>query len=345
MPKLLNCLYCGTVTNNSYKGERHTLKHLPWFFASNLCVVCERKYNSTPKLLEHCESDKHTEAVKLNKNNVDISQLRKDFITSEVEKKGEEFGKFLEPFIVKKFLTNYDRPDGILDHINLFPNSLAKVMNTPELDSDVLSTSAFNGTLPLEFPRMPCQPPQVSSVDSGCSTQGSVDSGSASAVEDLCASVASTPSRKRGSSEFLALEDLPEPPAKITKRARCPSEGVHLPAEDKLSLVLAKLQTLESKVEGLGKKVVDTAESQAADIKGKLARLGELIEGNTTSIQDYSKSLAVVLQKDLAKLFDTIQLMRDSPRAPPMSQAMMSALLTISQETVKVYETPYQPQN
>ena len=179
---------------------------------------------------------------------------------------------------------------------------------------------------------MPCQPSQVSSVDSGCSTQGSVDSGSASAVEDPCASVASTPRRKRGSSEFLALEDLPEPPAKITKRARCPS----LPAEDKLSLVLARLQTLESKVEGLGKKVVDTAESQAAEMKEKLARLGELIEGNTTSIQDYSKSLAVVLQKDLAKLFDMIQLMRDSPSAHPMSQAMMSALLTISQEAVKV---------
>ena len=124
---------------------------------------------------------------------------------------------------------------------------------------------------------MPCHPPQVSSVDSGCSTQGSVDSGSASAVEDLCGSVASTP-------------------------------------------------------------------SQAADIKGKLARLGELIEGNTTSIQDYSKSLAVVLQKDLAKLFDTIQ-QWDSPCAPPMSQAMMSALLTIAQEAVKVYETPYTSQN
>ena len=117
------CLYCRTVTNNSYQGERHTLKHLPWFFASNLCVVCERKYNSTLKLLEHYESDKHIEAVKLNKNNLDINQLRKDFITSEEEKKGEEFRKFLEPFIVKKFFANYDQPDGILDHTDLFPHS------------------------------------------------------------------------------------------------------------------------------------------------------------------------------------------------------------------------------
>ena len=80
-----------------------------------------------------------------------INGLRKDFVEFESQKR-KRFAKSLDEFIDKRFFTNYDRVDGILGHINLFPHSPVKVMNTPELDRKEQEPSGFGNKLPLQIP-------------------------------------------------------------------------------------------------------------------------------------------------------------------------------------------------
>ena len=135
------------------------------------------------------------------------------------------------------------------------------------------------------------------------------------------------------------LPELPEPPVRPTKCSRKASSPSC--SEDK-SAPMSKLYTLEQKLDSLGKKVVETAESQTADLKARLCRLKDAIESNCANVQTYSKSLAVVLQ-DIAKVLDTVKLIQESGNGPLMSPAMLSALITLSREAVKVPYAPKEP--
>ena len=62
-----------------------------------------------------------------------------------------------EDLLEKKYTTNFDRSDGILDCVDPFPNPQVK-MNIPEQDNiqpGSASLSPYTGMLPTEFPRMP----------------------------------------------------------------------------------------------------------------------------------------------------------------------------------------------
>ena len=96
----------------------------------------------------------------------------------------------------------------------------------------------------------------------------------------------------------------------------------------------------EGKIDSLNKKVVDTAESQTADLKNRLSKLEECVEQNTTQVQGYSKMLT--LQRDISKVLKTVGQLVQVQR-PQVSSEMLSALVTLSQEAVKMYQSPYQP--
>ena len=350
MPQVLPCMYCGVTFNNSFKLHRHCLEHLPWFFGSILCCICEQRFGSKRRLEDHCETKGHKTLVeKVNVTLPDVEQLRLTYCKLEGSSSGSEFQDFLCNYCVpKKTYTNFERSDGILDR-NLFPQPPRK-MHTPVQDDNGIDMGRYQGMLPTSFPLMSTQVTTVLVEEQTGNPVGEVQGQLDSHEESVepGSNVLPGPgdanpaqSSVMPSTSMSGLEDIPDPP-RPAKRPRLQSTPgpQH---EDKFGQVLAKLQTLEAKVEGLNKKVVETAEHQAADIKIKLAKLGDSIESNTACIQDYSKSLAVVLQKDLAKLFDTMQQLKDNPNGPQMSPAMMSALLTLAQEAMKMYGRPYQP--
>ena len=350
MSQILPCIYCGTVVNNSFKLYRHCLTHLPWFFGSVLCCVCEHRFDSKPRLEDHCNSKEHKAAIEWVTSTLpDIQQLRIKYCELEGSSKGAVFQNFLQNYCLhKKTYTNFDRADGILDR-NLFPLP-PEQMDTPVQDDVTSDTGRYQGMLPTSIPLMSSQlstvvgEGQINNLEIvGVEVHGQVDSH----VESEPRSDAH-PMPANGhlvqtvqNTSVSSLGDLPQPP-KPAKRPR--TQSTPGPQEDKLGQILTKLQSLEGKVDGLNKKVVETAEHQAAGIKNKLAKMTDLIESNTASIQDYSKTLATVLQSDLAKLFDTIRQINDNPACPKMSPAMMSALLTLSQEAVSMYGKPYQPE-
>ena len=319
--------FCESTFSNSYKRTRHSLKHLPWFFGNNLCVICEVKFDSTPRLFEHCTSNPHAETVKLNKQTIDVVQERQNFARSADQ--GVNTAKYLEELVQKKYTTNFDRSDGILDCVDLFPNSPVK-MNTPEQDNNqpATSLSPYAGMLPTESPRMPSVITDPDTTDFSVIETNDGEKG-------VCLTARSH--------DCSQVEELPEPPLKPAKHSR--TSTTPSCSEDKqCDKLMSKLCALEHKLDSLSKKVVDTAESQSADLKVRLSRLEDSIESNCANTQSYSKSLAVFLQKDISKVLDTVRLIQETENGPKMSPVMLSALVTLSKEAVKLYEVPYRPQ-
>ena len=111
MSEVYSCVFCGAVFANNYKRTRHSLKHIPWYFGSNICMICETRFESTPKLFDHCNTTQHQETVKLNKRVIDIVQERRNF----TDLSAENTRAFLEGLVQKKYTTNFDRSDGIVD--------------------------------------------------------------------------------------------------------------------------------------------------------------------------------------------------------------------------------------
>ena len=268
-----------------------------------------------PKLFEHCTTTQHQEIVKLHKKTINIVLERRDF----TESSAENTRAFLEGLVQRKYTTNFDRSDSILDCIDLFPNPPVK-MNTPEQDNG--QQSAFTGELPTEFPRMPADV-MISSSDT--------PSFNAALTSDNIVT------HSHGMEQLAELPEPPVRPAKCSRKASSPS------CSEDNSALMSKLYTLEQKLDSLGKKVVETAASQTADLKARLCKLEDTIESNCANVQTYSKSLALFLQKDIAKVLDTVKLIQQSGNGPPMSPAMLSALITLSREAVKIYEVPYAP--
>ena len=64
---------------------------------------------------------------------------------------------------------------------------------------------------------------------------------------------------------------------------------------------MSKLYTLQQKLDSLGKKVEETAESQTADLKARLCRLEDTIESNCANVQTYSKKSGPVLTEGHSK--------------------------------------------
>ena len=122
--------FCGAIFASNYKRTRHSFKDILWYFGSNLCIICETKFDSLPKLFEHCTTTQRQEIVKLRKKTISIVQEHRDF----TESSAENTRAFLEGLVQRKYTTNFDRSDGILDCIDLFLNPPVK-MNTPEPDN------------------------------------------------------------------------------------------------------------------------------------------------------------------------------------------------------------------
>ena len=331
---LLPCVYCGATYYNSFKLYRHCLKHLPWFFGSIVCCVCKQRFDSKPRLEEHCESRSHTALVCKGTNTpLDIHQFRVEYCELEGISRGSEFDDFLQNYCLhRKVYTNFDRPNGILDR-NLFLDP-PKKMDTPVQD-DIADTSGYQGMLPTSFPVMTSQITVLGEVQGDLvigQDKPDAPSNSGDQVQDVSGD---TTGATDGAS--TRLENLPEP---VPVKRKCSFTSTS-PGEQ--SLLLARLASLENKVDSLGKKVVETAVNQTADLKGKLSKLEDLMEVNCARVQQYSKTLAMVLQKDIGKVMDTVNLIRQTPQAPTVSQEMLKALLTLSQEAVKIYESPYKP--
>ena len=267
----------------------------------------------------------------------DIEQLRLKYSELEGSSRGSEFQDFLQNYCVqRKTYTNFDRSDGILDR-NLFPEPPRK-MDTPVQDDAVADTGRYQEILPTSFPLMPAQISTVLGEQHSNNLMGivpdqlDISSERGDHVPDVLpvpATSDTTPVMQGASTS--SLEDLPEPPTLKRKRSSPPSAT---PGEQ---------SQLLSRLTSLGKKVVETAESQTADLKGKLSKLEDMVEANCVQVQQYSKTLAMLLQKDTGKVVDTVNLIQKSPQAPTVSQEMLKALLTLSQEAVKIYGSPYQP--
>ena len=85
MSGIYSRVFCGSVFANNYKRTRYSLKHIRWYFGSNLCIICETKFESLPKLFEHCTTTLHQEIVKLHKKTINIVQEHRDFTESSAE--------------------------------------------------------------------------------------------------------------------------------------------------------------------------------------------------------------------------------------------------------------------
>ena len=96
-------------------------------------------------------------------------------------------------------------------------------------------------------------------MDSGYT---SIPDGLGTSINTAGAHCCSSPGSKRSGSEAITIRDLPEPPPKPSKRPRYQSTPA---PDDKFTIVLTKLQSLEAKVDGLNRKVVDTAQFQASE--------------------------------------------------------------------------------
>ena len=139
------------------------------------------------------------------------------------------------------------------------------------------------------------------------------------------------------------VEELPElSPECPTKWARSQSAPVG-PADDRLAAVVRKLQAIEGKIDSLNKKVVDTAESQIADLKNRLSKLEECVKHNTTQVKGYSKMLAMTLQRDNQGIGDCWSI--GKVQGSQVSPEMLSALVTLSREAMKMYQSLYQPKD
>ena len=329
------CLFCSSVFKSKSKGKRHSVTHLPWYFGNILCIICEQRFEVKQKLFEHCETKGHQRKLDANKARFDVQSERRQFVEIERCTYSQVIIGFIEEnFTEKEFFTNFDRPDGIIDRLDLFPDSPKRVtMNTPELDSVPQDMVVCNGMLPMEFPRMstslgPIDPSTFTASMDEVSPQG----GSSNATLS-----------QRSTDVHPMVEELPDPPERPTKRARSQSAPVG-PADDRLAAVVSKLQAIEGKIDSLNKKVVDTAESQTADLKNRLSKLEECVEHNTTQVQGYSKMLAMTLQRDITKVLETVGQL-GKVQGSQVSPEMLSALVTLSREAMKMYQSPYQPKD
>ena len=230
MPQFRPCVYCGTTYCNSFKLYRHCLKHLPWFFGSVLCCNREQRFDSKPRLEEHCETKSHKTVVSRKTiTPPDIEQLRLKYSELEGSSRGSEFQDFLQNYCVqRKTYTNFDRSDGILDR-NLFPEPPRK-MDTPVQDDVVADTGRYQGMLPTSFPLMPAQISTVLGEEHSNHLMGivpdqlDISSESGDHVPDVLpvpATSDTTPVMQGASTS--SLEDLPEPPTLKRKRSSPPS--------------------------------------------------------------------------------------------------------------------------
>ena len=250
--------------------------HLPWYFGNILCIICEQRFKVKQKLFEHCETKGHQRKLDANKAPFDVQSERRQFVETERCAYSQVIIGFIEEnFTEKEFFTNFDRPDGIIDRLDLFPESPKRVtMNTPELDSAPQDMVLCNGMLPMEFP---CMPTSLGPID---------PSTFAASMDEVVPQGGSSNATlsQRSIDVHPMVDELPDPPERPTKQARSQSAPVG-PADDRLAAVVSKQQATEGKIDSLNKKVVDTAESQTADLKSRLSKLEECVKHNTTHNQ------------------------------------------------------------
>lgn len=252
-----------------------------------------------------------------------IASLRGEYLTTLTSAQADQCSEIA----YSSHQSHYDSIESFYDNLELF--NAMDTLKTPE--QGPCEEPDFDGTLPRNMPvfsdmdfQQCAAAPAVHGNPSqvAASTQ---DTDSAAQTVDQPNPAITDP-----------LGKLPEPPRSKRPR-RSPDSELQVEGD-----LMRKLTSLEAKVDSLNRKVVDTAQEQSADIKKQLQRLEAAIESNTTAVQDYSKSLALVLQGDIAKVLDTVNAMGNTA-GPRLSPAGLQALVTLSSETMKLYQQEYKP--
>lgn len=302
---MTDCLFCNSkFGNRNQLRKRHILQHLPWFFGEQLCYICTQRFDSNYKLLKHCEGVNHMKRVATAKPKPNIAELRINHLQTLTEAQAEQ----CRELAYHSHISNFDRKDSFYDDFWLF-----QTMNTPKTPEDgPREESTFDGTLPPNFP-----------VFNDINFQPVIDVDQQPVVTEF-----------DSPNPAVSLSALPEPPMSKRKRASTP-ELEREPGQE--VDILKRLISLEGKVDNLNRKVVDTAQEQSADIKKQLQRIEGIVESNAAATQSYAKSLAMVLQKDIAKVLETATTL-EKAAGPKLTPAALQALLTLSSESMRLYQ-------